>query len=165
MWARFLYIVLYNASLTYTLAHIHERKTQKYSRSAFTPACLHCHVACCALFYNSAIVQRSALYLRRFERYYRFFDWALFEWYTKVQNANVCAHRKFRCGRYDVPIRIAIFGKVVEFAESKLSFRTGMRNVGDKKVTARNFWLECCNNVKRTKLLTEKKDWLLQQIR
>jgi len=95
---------LCNADLTrmHTRSRIREsegmEKTWIYPRSTacctcmLTPACAERR----ALFYNPAIVRtRGALHPRRFERYCRFFDWALCE--TVHRTLAMCVHaREFR---------------------------------------------------------------------
>lgn len=65
------------------------QKTRKYSRSTFAPAWLHCGVACCALFYNPAIVRRSALCLRSFRALLPIFRLSPFR---MVHRTPTCAH-------------------------------------------------------------------------
>lgn len=129
---RVLCVVLCNTDLTYTLAcytRTGYKKRENIRDQRFAPACLHCRVACCALFYNPAIVRRSALLLTFVSSVTA--DFSIEPFPNGTQDADVCAHRKFRCGRYDVPIRIAIF--VDDPWKSRYCpeffFRAGMRNV------------------------------------
>lgn len=59
-------------------------------------------------------------------------DFSIEPFSNGTQDADVCAHRKFRCGRYDVPIRIAIFVDDAwksRYCGPEFSFRARIRNV------------------------------------
>jgi len=60
MWARFLYIVLYNASLTYTLAHIHERTTKNAEIFAISVHTCMLALSCCMLCFVLQFSNRAA---------------------------------------------------------------------------------------------------------
>jgi len=67
-------------------------------------------------------------------------DFSIEPFSNGTQDANVCAHSKFRCGRYNVPIRIAIFGNdKSRYCGPEFSFRAGMRNMDDKNDIFRDF--------------------------